>query len=159
MKRTNGNGNGKQPEQPRKGFGVSRPAQAEQDVFSFMLNMPGPRVLAARQIQRARGAGPVAPPPVRYCELKTSLLIREAAMDLGCSTNTILEMLDDGRLRAFGIGASVVRVRKSGDRKPSARAKERARTRTHVRVDSASVAELIGGAWKTAVTQPPSVRA
>ncbi len=128
---------------------------AEQDVFTFMLNMPGPRVLAARQIQRARGAGPVAPPPVRYCELKTSLLIREAALDLGCSQNTILEMLDDGRLRAFGIGASKVRVRKSAGRKPATRAIARARSRQHVRVDSASVAELIGGAWKSAVTQPP----
>lgn len=76
----------------------------------------------------AKGRAPIAEAPLRFCERKPSLLPREAAHDLGCGKTRIFELIEEGQLKAFPI---------SGEEA----------VREHVRVDSASIIELINHGW------------
>lgn len=96
---------------------------AAQHEFAFVAVLPGPRARAERKRKAAAGDRNVEP-PMYFCEVKPSLLPREAAADLGCSVSKILELIEEARLDSHPISAAAAK-------------------RGHVRISAASVAAIV----------------
>ncbi|MBI4024824.1 MAG: hypothetical protein HY360_07560 [Verrucomicrobia bacterium] len=126
-------------------------AAAKQHEFSFVAVLPGPGARAERKRKAAAGDRTIEP-PMYFCEVKASLLPREAAADLGCCVTKILEMVQDGRLEAHplsiqGAARNHVRTCPPSDLSPTlGDGGIRAAHRVHLRISAASVARIINAA-------------